>query len=255
MQTKKSIHWAPEEAGNHQTQTTGSVEDYPEDPNVKKENADPHIQSNRRAIRIATSQNIPTPVPLIAGQDVHIQKAQSSLASSDYNACGYLPQYNHHADAYLGSSNHQFIRHTFQHGPSGPSPNRTRRPRHVATRDNLADYPHKYRSMGAYDGACDPDLDSAASQSDKEGTSSSSPKNSEQSATKSKYSDTIAARQSFDLRGLTVDEFSTTRRVFAPGYEKAIRRFFKKLREQDYKSRGNNSGRKAEAKGISALRS
>lgn len=213
-----------------------SVVDRSENADEKKENLESRSQHDDRATRPTRPPAFCSPVPIMTSRDVSLQKAQSSLASSNYNACGYLPQGNR-AGAYLESSSNQTAGNSPQNGASRNHLSRPWPAPYTSKRGGTENHSPKSRGMGMYDGADDSHLQSRAVKENATSNASSSLDKGGQSTTKGSGSnvdrDIEQARPPFDYQGVTVDDFNVCGRVFAPGDHAAIARFFHKLRKQE----------------------
>lgn len=234
--TRKFADWTPEERRRYQLKISGIVED-PEDADEMKENLETHSQHDASGGSKAFSPALCSSVPTLVGQDIRHQKAQSSLASSNYNACGYLPQYNR-AGASLGISSNQSAENSRQYGTSRNDPSRPSSVPYTTKRGGNTNHLSDSRGMGLYDGADDSPLQPRALEENVTGNHVSGLENPKKSTTRNRGSIfngvTEQARPPFDYQGVTADDFNTCGRVFAPGYRTAISRFFDKLRKQEH---------------------
>ena len=244
---KRFVDWTPEEVRQNQMSIAG-INEYFENPNGMKENIELHSQPDGPAANKTLSSTIRSAVPLKASQDVRLQKAESSLASSNFNASGELPHLVR-AGAYLESSSHQVGKRSPQHMAPGYYPSRPRASPRRSKRNGNSKHLDLY-SMGQYDGACDLPFEPTPLRNGVTGNYVSPIDESEQSATKDRGSIANGGKEqphlTFDHKGVSVDDFNTCGRVFPPGYKAAIARFFNKLRKEEHEI--NNRAQEGKAK-------
>lgn len=150
-------------------------------------------------------------VPLMASQDIRVQKAQSSLASSNYHASGYLPQHDCSEDPFTSLASQAYDRINQGVGTEASTP-KSGMPQNTGRYTKTQELPEE-RDPRQYDGAGDLHYKS----------------------TTSEYEDASSACSSDRevRKRVTIDDFNIYRRQFLPGAKLAIDRFFRELRDKE----------------------